>query len=494
MKRLKLLVKSQQKVRAKRKQVLKELSIDHPEVATKLKKLKVKTTAERPNLESQQGLLEAILSIVIPGSSADDRRRSEVYNSVRSLDDLKSALEKKGFNLSRTATYYRLLPANMRHKDGKRHVHTVPVKLQRPQNDLRKKHPDGHYAIASIIFTRELANLFGDNHAFFLSQDDKARVLLGLPISKKQTAILMHLEYKVMLPDHDFLIGEKYKLIPSVYAACLEKDVEVCYNGPTFISIRSGKHDKSCAETHSDNFERILQLKKIQDAALTPNKDVKPLVFVSVNGGPDEAPKNQQALAVWARQFENNVLDAVFVFTHAPGTSAYNPVEKRMASLSKGTAGIIQPFDTFGNHLDASNKTIDSELEIKNFEAAGKILAEIWSESIIDNHPVVASYTSPPEKEHSKVLFHKTEDWKAKHVRQSQYMLQIVKCSDKSCCKQWRTNYVEFFPEQFLPAPVPIATSENGLQIDLEKGKFQSLFQSLFLASSLKLDVCYDEY
>ena len=45
-----------------------------------------------------------------------------------------------------------------------------------------------------------------------------------------------------------------------------------------------------------------------------------------------------------------------------------------------------------------------------------------------------------------------------------------------------------------MPAPVPITTSEKGLQIDRAKGKFQSLFQSLFLASSLKLDVCYDEY
>ena len=45
MKRLKSLVKSQQRVRTKRKQVLKELSLDHPEVATKLKKLEVKTTA-----------------------------------------------------------------------------------------------------------------------------------------------------------------------------------------------------------------------------------------------------------------------------------------------------------------------------------------------------------------------------------------------------------------------------------------------------------------
>ena len=242
---------------------MKELSVDHPEVATKLKKLEVKTTAGRPNLESQQeDLLQVILSIAILGSSADDRRRSEVCNSVRSLDDLNSALEKKGFSLSRTATYYRLLPANMRQKNGKRHVHTVPVKLQRPQNDLSKKHPDGHFAMAFVMFTRELANLFGDNHVFFLSQDNQARVPLGLPISKKQTAILMHLEYKVTLPDHDFPTGEKYKLIPSVYAACLKKDGGVSYNFPTFISIRSGKHDKIYAETHSDDFEKILQLEE----------------------------------------------------------------------------------------------------------------------------------------------------------------------------------------------------------------------------------------
>ena len=277
---------------------------------------------------------------------------------MRSLDDLKSALEKKGFNLSRTATYYRLLPTNMRHNDGKRYAFTVSVKLQCPQNDLRKKHPDGHFPMASVMFARELANLFGDNHVFFLSQDGKAHVLLGLPISKKQTAILMHLEYKVTLPNYGFHIGENHKLIPSVYAACLKKDGEVRYNGPTFIFIRSGKHDKSCAETHSDDFERILQLEEFQYAALTPNKDVKPLIFVSVDGGPDEAPKNQQALAVWAREFKNNDLDAVFVFTHAPGSSAYNPVERRIAPLSNDAAGIILAFGTFGNHLDASIRLV----------------------------------------------------------------------------------------------------------------------------------------
>ena len=104
-----------------------------------------------------------------------------------------------------------------------------------------------------------------------------------------------------------------------------------------------------------------------------PNNDVKPLVFVSVDGGPDEAPKKQQALAVWARQFKNNDLDAVFVFTHAPGSSAYNPVEGRIAPLSKDTAGITQPFDTFGNHLDEIKLLIQS-LKLRTLKPLRKSL------------------------------------------------------------------------------------------------------------------------
>ena len=51
--------------------------------------------------------------------------------------------------------------------------------------------------MASVKYARELAELFSDEQGFFLSQDDKARMPIGLPISKKQDVMLMHLEYKV---------------------------------------------------------------------------------------------------------------------------------------------------------------------------------------------------------------------------------------------------------------------------------------------------------
>ena len=60
--------------------------------------------------------------------------------------------------------------------------------------------------------------------------------------------------------------------------------------------------------------------------------------------------------------------------THASGMSAYNYVERRMAPLSKALAGGILDHEACGSHLDASGKTIDDDLEKKNFNVAGEVL------------------------------------------------------------------------------------------------------------------------
>ena len=157
------------------------------------------------------------------------------------------------------------------------------------------------------------------------------------------------------------------------------------------------------------------------------------------------------------------------------GSSAYNPVERRMVPLTKDTSGVILPFDTFGTHLNASNKTIDMELEKKNLKAAGEVLAEIWSESIIYDHPIKARYVDPQKR---SIDTTETEAWKNVPVQQSQYMLQIVKCPDQRCCK-FRTNYLTYFPERFLPPPVPLKCTVDGLEIS--EGIFGSLFQAICL-------------
>ena len=115
-------------------------------------------------------------------------------------------------------------------------------------------------------------------------------------------------------------------------------------------------------------FVYFFSLEEFKSCCCGKDSKVKPLIFVSVDGGPDEAPKNQQSLASWTKVLLKYNLDALFVFMHARRSSAYNPVERRMAPISMDTAGLILPFDTYGTHLNASNETTDIDLEKKNFK------------------------------------------------------------------------------------------------------------------------------
>ena len=139
-------------------------------------------------------------------------------------------------------------------------------------------------------------------------------------------------------------------------------------------------------------------------------------MFVAVDGGPDESPSSQKELLAWCNRFRDHNFDGIFAFCNAPGFSAYNRVERRMAPLSKDATGIVLPFDKFGTHLNSSNKTIDEDLERKK-------MASVWSESVIDNFPVVAEYQSPGNSIKFEAVDQK---WMDIHVQQSRYLLQIV--------------------------------------------------------------------
>ena len=101
-----------------------------------------------------------------------------------------------------------------------------------------------------------------------MSQDDKARIPIGTTAANKQAPIMMHLEYRVRLPDHDWVVAERHKFIPSVYGAitipdCGLGDPEIIgYSGPTYVAIRSGKHDSSTANSHALDIGRLMGLKE----------------------------------------------------------------------------------------------------------------------------------------------------------------------------------------------------------------------------------------
>ncbi|GBP67430.1 hypothetical protein EVAR_47149_1 [Eumeta japonica] len=219
--------------------------------------LKARSAPGRPRLEEKQPqLLKTIVDWAMFGASAEERRRSEIVRSCRTLTDLYKKQKEHGFQISKSGTYFRLLPRNTT-LEGKRHVVTVPVKLSRPEADHYKAHVDQYFCVATIRSLETLTSILGPNQVFFLSQDDKARVSIALTVANKQAPLLVHVEYCVSLPVHDWMIDMRHKLIPSVYAGCIIKENDmghaeaITYSGPTYVAIRSGKHSFSTTSTHA---------------------------------------------------------------------------------------------------------------------------------------------------------------------------------------------------------------------------------------------------
>lgn len=66
-------------------------------------------------------------------------------------------------------------------------------------------------------------------------------------------------------------------------------------------------------------------------------------------------------------------LHSLFIATNAPGRSAFNRMERRIASLSNELSGAICSRNQFGFHLDSQNRTIDDALQLINFQDTGEV-------------------------------------------------------------------------------------------------------------------------
>jgi len=93
--------------------------------------------------------------------------------------------------------------------------------------------------MATITHLEELSSILGPKEVCFISQDDKCRVPIGVTAANKQSPLLMHVEYRISLSDHDWVVADQHKLILSVYAGIrivpdgLGNKEAVSYSGST---------------------------------------------------------------------------------------------------------------------------------------------------------------------------------------------------------------------------------------------------------------------
>ena len=117
-----------------------------------------------------------------------------VIRTIKTLDQLREALNCKGFELKRSSLYLHLLPRKHRTIEEKRHVITAPVKRYESQNSRHASHPSTKFARASIRSLEDIAAISGSAEVRFHSQDGKSNVPIVLTTANKQAPILMHME------------------------------------------------------------------------------------------------------------------------------------------------------------------------------------------------------------------------------------------------------------------------------------------------------------
>ncbi|KAF2898353.1 hypothetical protein ILUMI_07821 [Ignelater luminosus] len=336
---------------------------------------------QRTNLKNQIVLLQAELDLAVRRRdflSADGNEQRQKKKLRDEIDYCKKELRKKEQHM----------------RDSKTYRLSVKSKIELVCRDSP--------SVANLPMAHSVSGL----PRLEEQQPELLKTIVNLAMStaaNKQAPLLMHVEYRVSLPDHDWGIASKQKLIPSVYARCIIKANDmgcaeaVTYSGPTYVTVRSAKHSSSTGSSHAMDFNRLAILDTVKEIMRNKEGRLKPVILVSSDGRPDENPRYVKVISHTVHHFVERDLDAIFIFTNAPGRSVFNRVETRMAPLSRELSGPILPHSSYGTHLDEQGRTTNSDFEKKNFQKAGEVLVEVWNSMVIDHYEVVAEYVQPDD-------------------------------------------------------------------------------------------------
>ena len=184
----------------------------------------------------------------------------------------------------------------------------------------------------------------------------------------------------------------------------------------------------------------------------------------------DEAPRYLKTLATVVDLFLHLNLDVLLHVVNAAGLSEFNPVKCRIAPCPHELAGLLLPYDHYGNYLHSFGKTIDIELEKMNFYKAAEVFSEVWSQAVIESYPVECN-TVPIGNEY--IPINPDCVW-VSNCLQSHYCLQIIKCCDIACCSPFETNWFIVFNKRFILFPVIYKYAEHGMDAVEPSAYFES--------------------
>ena len=183
------------------------------------------------------------------------------------------------------------------------------------------------------------------------------------------------MEYRIKLPEHDFMVAFGRKLTRSVivieWTCNWIKKTESCSH-----IFRTHLHWYTewkirliyCGYTCHWLRHLYVDIHQFKSLAHWSDGTVKSFLILLVDSGPEENPRYEETIKYACENLSKLQLDALHISTNAPGRSAYNPVKRRMDPFGRFLSGIILPNEIFGSHLNSKEETVYDDLEKRNFQ------------------------------------------------------------------------------------------------------------------------------
>ncbi|XP_064619462.1 uncharacterized protein LOC135482911, partial [Lineus longissimus] len=177
-----------------------------------------------------------------------------------------------------------------------------------------------------------------------LSSDDKNKVNVGT------LAVSRYIQIRKIFPtsdrpnyhDHDFPEPNS-KLNPSGYLMLSSKDSSI----PSSVKDENGRDHLFCPVTgnlhlylRAVRFHPSTAINHANDLYTIMSRNIKPVVGVISDGGPDWCFKSMHNIFIYGRLWKDLNLDYFGITQHAPGNSKENPIEHAWAPLSRDLVGV----------------------------------------------------------------------------------------------------------------------------------------------------------
>ena len=144
------------------------------------------------------------------------------------------------------------------------------------------------------------------------------------------------------------------------------------HTGPVYVFNRAAKFHSSTSVAHASDLTSIINETRSAQ---------KPVLALIVDGGPDQNPSCIVNVLSYGRLWKDQQLDSLIIVTHAPGKSAYNPIEHAWSVLSRCLTGVTVAINVPGERPPHEQHLSDEELRRREavvFDAAIDELYSYW--------------------------------------------------------------------------------------------------------------------